>query len=57
MRNLAYLAYFWYLGGVMAGGIKTRVLVVGGAGYIGGGGADLFSDKKNPFTLSDNLVF
>jgi len=34
MRNLAYLAYFWYLGGVMAGGIKTRVLVVGGAGYI-----------------------
>ena len=41
----------------MAGGIKTRVLVVGGAGYIGGAVTDILSDKKIPFTVYDNLVY
>lgn len=36
---------------------KTRVLVVGGAGYIGGAVTDILLAKKIPFTVYDNLVY
>ena len=41
----------------MIGGIKTRILVVGGAGYIGGAVTDILLAKKIPFTVYDNLVY
>lgn len=34
-----------------------KVLVVGGAGYIGGGVTDLLLEKKIPFTVYDNLTY
>jgi len=36
---------------------KTRVLVVGGAGYIGGSVTDILLAKKIPFAVYDNLVY
>ncbi len=36
---------------------KTRVLVVGGAGYIGGAVTDILLAKKIPFTVYDCLVY
>lgn len=37
--------------------IKMRVLVVGGAGYIGGAVTDILLSKKIPFTVYDNLIY
>lgn len=37
--------------------IKTKVLVVGGAGYIGGAVTDVLLAKKIPFTVYDALVY
>jgi len=34
-----------------------KVLVVGGAGYIGGSVTDVLSEKKIPFTIYDNLLY
>jgi len=34
-----------------------KVLVVGGAGYIGGSVTDILADKKIPFTVYDNLTY
>lgn len=36
---------------------KTKVLVVGGAGYIGGAVTDILLAKKIPFTVYDKLVY
>lgn len=36
---------------------RTRVLVVGGAGYIGGAVTDILAAKKIPFTVYDNLIY
>ena len=36
---------------------KIRVLVVGGAGYIGGAVADILVARKIPFTVYDHLVY
>jgi nucleoside-diphosphate-sugar epimerase len=36
---------------------KINVLVVGGAGYIGGGVTDLLIEKKIPFSVYDKLVY
>lgn len=36
---------------------KTKVLVVGGAGYIGGAVTDVLIAKKIPFSVYDNLVY
>lgn len=41
----------------MVGSIKTRVLVVGGAGYIGGAVTDILLAKKISFAVYDNLVY
>jgi nucleoside-diphosphate-sugar epimerase len=35
----------------------TKVLVVGGAGYIGGAVTELLSTAKTPFTVYDSLVY
>lgn len=35
----------------------TKVLVVGGAGYIGGAVTDLLISEKVPFTVFDSLVY
>ncbi len=37
--------------------MKTRVLVVGGAGYIGGCVTDALLAKRIPFTVYDNLTY
>lgn len=36
---------------------KTRVLIVGGAGYIGGAVTDVLIAKKIPFSVYDKLVY
>ena len=36
---------------------KIKVLVVGGAGYIGGAVTDILIAKKIPFTVYDKLVY
>lgn len=35
----------------------TKVLVVGGAGYIGGAVTDVLSSRRIPFTVYDNLTY
>ena len=35
----------------------TKILVVGGAGYIGGGITDILLERKIPFTVYDNLLY
>ncbi len=37
--------------------MKTNVLVVGGAGYIGGAVTDILLAKKIPFSVYDNLTY
>lgn len=37
--------------------MKKRVLVVGGAGYIGGGTTEALLARKIPFTVYDNLTY
>lgn len=36
---------------------KIKVLVVGGAGYLGGAVTDLLLERKIPFTVYDNLLY
>lgn len=37
--------------------MKNKILVVGGAGYIGGGTTEVLLAKKIPFTVYDNLTY
>lgn len=37
--------------------LMMKVLVVGGAGYIGGAVTDILVDRKIPFTVYDNLLY